>query len=86
MKHISVLQHEIVQFSPENIKSVLDCTLGGGGHSLALLQTYPNLSLVGIDRDDFAVRMAKEKLIDYLPQCHFFHTKFSKLMSHLPNI
>jgi 16S rRNA (cytosine1402-N4)-methyltransferase len=29
----------------------VDCTLGLGGHSEAFLEKFPNLTLIGIDRD-----------------------------------
>ena len=32
-EHISVLTQEIVDFAPEATQTILDCTLGGGGHS-----------------------------------------------------
>ncbi|WP_269431176.1 16S rRNA (cytosine(1402)-N(4))-methyltransferase, partial [Helicobacter heilmannii] len=40
-------------------------TLGLGGHSLALLQAYPNLHIVGIDRDKEAQTLALDKLTPY---------------------
>jgi 16S rRNA (cytosine1402-N4)-methyltransferase len=30
---------------------LIDCTLGGGGHSALLLEAHPSLRLVGLDRD-----------------------------------
>ncbi len=40
--------------------TVLDCTLGGGGHSLALLET--GASVIGIDRDADAIAEATARL------------------------
>ncbi len=44
----------------------LDCTLGGGGHSLAILKhSSPNGYLVGIDRDPIAISEAENVLSEY---------------------
>lgn len=41
----------------------IDCTLGGGGHSEAILhQISPNSRLIGIDRDEAAIQAASERL------------------------
>jgi len=39
---------------------IVDCTFGGGGHSRALLDRYPHVRIVGIDRDTDAVRQAPD--------------------------
>ncbi|SOD58697.1 16S rRNA (cytosine1402-N4)-methyltransferase [Streptomyces zhaozhouensis] len=41
---------------------VVDCTLGLGGHSEALLTAFPEVRLVGLDRDRAALRLAGERL------------------------
>jgi 16S rRNA (cytosine1402-N4)-methyltransferase len=41
---------------------VIDCTLGLGGHSQALLEANPNLRVIGIDRDPQAIELASERL------------------------
>jgi 16S rRNA (cytosine1402-N4)-methyltransferase len=41
---------------------VLDCTLGLGGHSQALLEANPNLRVIGIDRDPRAIELSRERL------------------------
>lgn len=45
-------------------RSVLDCTLGGGGHSLALLESGVE-TVVGVDRDPEALAAAAERLAEY---------------------
>ena len=40
----------------------IDATLGMGGHSEALLQRFPDLHLIGIDRDEEALALAGERL------------------------
>jgi len=44
-------------------KQVLDCTLGGGGHSEALLAS--GASVVAIDRDEAAITEARKRLAPY---------------------
>ncbi len=83
-RHLSVLKREICQFAPEATKAVLDCTLGGGGHALALLQHFSNLVLIGIDRDLSALDIAKKNLHPYQAQCQFLHARFSDLSETLP--
>jgi len=47
----------------EGASQVLDCTLGGGGHSEALLAA--GASVVAIDRDDTAITEARKRLAPF---------------------
>lgn len=62
--HVPVLLNEVIE--ELNIKSdgiYLDGTLGGGGHSLEIAKRLKEGGrLIGLDRDDEAIRAAKEKL------------------------
>lgn len=60
--HIPVLLKEVIQYlNPESNKNFIDCTLGFGGHGLAILEkTEPNGKLLGIDAD--CQQMEKSKL------------------------
>ena len=53
-RHIPVLLDEVLEYlAPENDCGdclLLDCTLGGGGHSEALLEQCASMYLVGMDR------------------------------------
>jgi len=44
---------------------VIDCTLGLGGHTEALLQEYPTAMVIGIDRDPKAIELASERLAKF---------------------
>lgn len=46
--------------SPDS--ALIDCTLGMGGHSEAFLHNFPNLRVIGIDRDSQAIDLASERL------------------------
>lgn len=41
---------------------VIDCTLGLGGHTEALLDEHPELTVIGIDRDPNALKLASKRL------------------------
>jgi 16S rRNA (cytosine1402-N4)-methyltransferase len=57
--HEPVLVAEVASLLRE-ARHVLDCTLGGGGHALALLEQGANVT--GLDRDPAAIRAATERL------------------------
>ncbi|MEO1065271.1 MAG: 16S rRNA (cytosine(1402)-N(4))-methyltransferase RsmH [Actinomycetota bacterium] len=64
--HRPVLLDEVTELLasvPEGI--VVDGTLGGGGHSAALLEARPDLTVVGVDRDPAARVAAAERLAAY---------------------
>lgn len=65
-KHKSVLLNEAIDGL--NIKEdgiYVDGTLGGAGHSLEILKKLKKGFLIGIDRDEDALKAAKEKLKDF---------------------
>ncbi len=69
--HEPVLVTEVVAFLARKPGIYVDGTLGGGGHSLALLHALGDLGyaeqslLIGIDQDDAALREAASKLQVY---------------------
>ena len=66
--HAPVLVHEIVALL-DGAPTVLDCTLGGGGHSAALLDAGARVT--GIDRDPEALAAAGERLASYAASGRF---------------
>jgi len=55
---------------------VVDATLGMGGHSLALLERFPNLTVIGLDRDPDALEIARERLAPFGDRARFVHTVY----------
>ena len=78
-EHISVLSQEVVDFAPESTQTILDCTLGGGGHSKRLLEKFPDAKLYGIDRDKLALKAAAKRLKTYEEQTQLSQASFSEL-------
>jgi 16S rRNA (cytosine1402-N4)-methyltransferase len=62
--HQSVLYNEILELlRPVDPAGILvDATVGMGGHSEGLLERYPGVRLIGIDRDPQALELAAERL------------------------
>jgi 16S rRNA (cytosine1402-N4)-methyltransferase len=59
--HVPVLLREVLEaMSPAEGKTILDCTLGGGGHSEALLEA--GARVIGVDQDPAAIEHATERL------------------------
>ena len=65
--HIPVLRKEVVEIiNPKSGENLIDGTLGGGGHSEAILEkTSPNGKLLGIDLDIEAIKESERKLEKY---------------------
>lgn len=55
---------------------VVDATLGMGGHSEALLERFPALHLVGLDRDTDALGIAGERLARFSDRIDLVHTVY----------
>ena len=58
---------------------VVDATLGLGGHSEALLESNPNLVLIGIDRDLDAIVKAKNRLAKFENRAKLNHAIFDEI-------
>ena len=57
--------------------ALIDCTLGGGGHSALLLQVHPTLRLVGLDQDPTARTAAAERLAPFGDRVRIVATNFA---------
>ena len=70
--HIPVLLKETIEIiNPKPGENLIDGTLGGGGHSEAILEkTLPDGKLLGIDLDDEALQESERRLEKYASGCH----------------
>jgi 16S rRNA (cytosine1402-N4)-methyltransferase len=55
---------------------VVDATLGLGGHTEALLQKFPHLTVIGIDRDLDAIAKATARLAPFADRLKTAHSTF----------
>ena len=84
--HLPVMAHDIVAvFASVPAGVVLDATLGGGGHAELILDTYPHLSILGIDRDLSALAAATERLARFGDRLQTVHCRFDHLVTAMTN-
>lgn len=79
-KHIPVLFSEVIDgLKLSENKTVVDATVGGGGHSSAILERIGGGTLICIDKDTAAIEHTKTKL----PNAKFVHDDFANIANIL---
>jgi len=77
--HVPVLAEAVLaglsELPPGGV--LLDCTLGGGGHSGLLLQAHPGLRLIGLDQDPSARAAAAEALAPFADRVTIVASNFA---------
>lgn len=88
--HTPVLLNECLEYlSPvgetfEKNAFMIDSTLGEGGHSNAFLSKFPNLHILGLDRDKDIQSRARERLSVYGDRMEFFNGWFNDFYKNYP--
>ncbi len=59
---------------------LVDATEGMGGHSEALLERFPAVQLIGLDRDTDALRIAGERLARFTDRVTLVHTVYDGIV------
>jgi 16S rRNA (cytosine1402-N4)-methyltransferase len=84
--HESVLLNETVQSLTHQQQGLfLDCTLGAGGHTEAILNASPKNQVIGIDRDPFAIAAASERLSHFGERFTSKHGSFAEVLRTFPD-
>lgn len=86
-KHQPVMVDEVVSLLATTPTGVfVDATVGGGGHSAAVLRAHPHLEVVGLDRDADALQRASESLASYMGEgrARLHHARFDRLSEVVP--
>ena len=76
---IELLGQGIEQAGKQGRALVIDGTLGLGGHSELILQTYPEVHLIGIDRDKQALAKASRRLGEYSSRFRAVHATYDAI-------
>lgn len=94
-RHVPVLLDRVVALlqpaldRPDAV--LLDCTLGLGGHSEAVLTRCPQARVIGIDRDPQALAMSRERLAPFGERFTGVHAVYDEIPDvladlHLPEV
>ena len=80
--HVPVMAVEVVKLlSAPNPLTVVDVTLGMGGHAAAMLEAAPDARLLGIDQDASAIAHAREALAKFEGRVTFVQANFAEISS-----
>jgi len=85
--HTPVLLKEVCEYIPLEAKLIVDCTLGHGGHAMALLSIAKNAKLIGFDVDELMLKKAKERIENWKLKIEnwieYFHGNYADIVEVL---
>jgi 16S rRNA (cytosine1402-N4)-methyltransferase len=94
-QHVPVLLDRVVALlapaleradAPDRSTVMIDCTLGLGGHSEAVLSRIPQARVVGVDRDPQALALAGERLAPYGDRFTGVHAVYDEIPDVLADL
>jgi 16S rRNA (cytosine1402-N4)-methyltransferase len=82
--HKPVLLAEVIEWlRPGEGGTFVDCTVGLGGHALAILGASPDTRVIGIDRDREALTLARQRLQSFEDRVQLIQASFEGIASVL---
>ena len=88
--HVPVLLEPVLEFLAPAVARAgavaIDATLGLGGHTEALLERFPGLTVVGIDRDPAALALAGERLAPFGDRFRPAHAVYDRIPDVLDDL
>jgi 16S rRNA (cytosine1402-N4)-methyltransferase len=81
--HVPVLLTRVLELLTPALEGrpavVVDATLGLGGHAEALLARFPQVRLIGLDRDPEALARSSERLAPYAARARLVHAVYDRI-------
>jgi 16S rRNA (cytosine1402-N4)-methyltransferase len=79
--HVPVMLSQVLQFlNPQPGERFIDCTVGLGGHSEAILaRTAPGGELLGMDQDPAALELSRQQLGSFGRRVTLVHANFEQV-------
>jgi 16S rRNA (cytosine1402-N4)-methyltransferase len=89
-RHIPVLLPRVLALLAPALRdrpaTVVDATLGLGGHTEALLADHPQLMVVGLDRDGEALERSRRRLAPYAERLRLVHAVYDEMPQVLADL
>jgi len=84
MKHVPVMINEVLRFLlHEKSRTIVDGTVGCGGHAAAILKAQDSVRIIGLDRDGDALSEAEQVLAQFTDRVQLMKTNYSEIESAL---
>jgi len=85
--HTPVLAQEVLEsLAPESGHRYIDATVGAAGHAQAILEaSHPDGVLIGLDVDENALAIARERLTPFSKRAYLFHLSYTEIAQALQN-
>jgi len=88
--HVPVLRQRCLDLLAPAISAdgaiLVDATLGLGGHTESALEEFPNLRVVGFDRDPEALDISRARLARFAPRIDFVHAVYDEIADELSKL
>ncbi|MGH7280808.1 MAG: 16S rRNA (cytosine(1402)-N(4))-methyltransferase RsmH [Polyangiaceae bacterium] len=85
--HATIMRDEVVQaLAPRAGGIYVDATLGGGGHTEAILSAEPEARVIAFDRDAVAIAAATARLAPFEERVDIVHAPFGQIERELANM
>ncbi len=87
-QHIPIMEREVIQAQRADdptVKRLIDGTVGGGGHTLALMRAGIDEAL-GIDLDQSAINRARERLSDFAERARLVRGSYIDMAAHAESL
>ncbi|MGM9637538.1 MAG: 16S rRNA (cytosine(1402)-N(4))-methyltransferase RsmH [Eubacteriales bacterium] len=85
-QHYSVMLDECIEGLNIADGVYVDCTAGGGGHSLAIVSRIGQGRLIAVDQDATAIEAARGRLREYLDKVTFVNRNFVEIGQALDDL
>ena len=83
-RHEPVMLAEVLAvFATCDLGVIVDATVGGGGHSRALLEAHAHVSVVGLDQDPMALAAAGSELAEFGSRVTLCRSRFDDMRGQL---